>query len=270
LLSLINIGNGANDGNEMNQNLQSTTYAETRQAWRDIWIGTEFDNELKALEYRRAQEVLQTYLPFLDRKLPVLEAGCGPAHVVYYLQQHGYRAVGVDYAPEALVTTHERFPTLPLHMGDVHNLPYASNTFGGVLSFGVVEHFEHGPDQALRESYRVLARNGKLVITVPHPQFVESLYILKQKLFPNKTARAGYYERTYNHDELANQVRDSGFKIELVKPVGHSYTYYGLGGIFRNPKAYYDTSALAEKVGDLSRRVMPWLSAFHTLIIASK
>jgi SAM-dependent methyltransferase len=254
----------------MSHNLKSEVYAETRQAWRDIWIGTEFDNELKSLEYRRSQEVLQTYLPFLDRNLPVLEAGCGPAHVVYYLKQHGYRAIGVDYAPEALVTTHERFPDLPLHMGDVHNLPYASNTFGAVLSFGVVEHFEHGPDLALRESHRVLAKNGKLVITVPHPQFVESLYIFKQKLFPSKVARAGYYERTYTHDELANHVRNAGFKIELVKPIGHSYTYYGLGGPFRRADAYYATSDLAEKVGDISRRVIPWLSAFHTLIIASK
>jgi SAM-dependent methyltransferase len=254
----------------MNQNLQSATYAETRQAWRDIWIGTEFDNELKSLEYRRSQEVLQTYLPYLDSKLPVLEAGCGPAHVVYYLQKQGFRAIGIDYAPEALISTHDHFPELPLHMGDIHNLPYGSNTFGGVLSFGVVEHFEHGPDQALREAHRVLAPNGKLVITVPHPQFVESLYILKQKLFPNKSTRAGYYERTYSHDELANHVRYAGFKIELVKAVGHSYTYYGLGGIFRNPNAYYETSPFAEKVGDLSRRLLTWYTAFQTLIVASK
>jgi SAM-dependent methyltransferase len=250
---------------------QSPTYEETRQAWRNIWINATFDNELKTLDYERSQEILNTYVPYLDRNKPILEAGCGMGQVVYYLKNRGYQIVGLDYAPEPLAGTKERFPDLPLHMGDVHHLPYADNTFGNVLSFGVVEHFEQGPDAALRESYRVTAPNGKLIITVPHPQFLDTLVEIKNKVMPPKVARAEYYERTFSHQELAQHVTDAGYKIELVKPVGHSYTFYGLGAAFRKPNSWYDeTNGLAEMAANVSRRLLPWASAFHTLIIATK
>lgn len=250
--------------------LSTPTYQKTRQAWRDIWIGTEFDRELKSLDYPRAQETMSAYLPYLDKRYPVLEAGCGPAHIVYALGQRGYRIIGLDYAPEPLGYTHARFPDLPLHLGDVHTLPYPADYFGGYLSFGVVEHFEHGPQPALREAYRTLRPGGVLVLTVPHPQFVESLYQLRERLVPAAVKRAGYYERTYDHDELAGHVQAVGFSIEAIKPLAHSYTYFGLSRLFRNPSGYYESNALGERVGALSRRLMPWKSAFHTLIIGRK
>ncbi|MEP7285723.1 MAG: class I SAM-dependent methyltransferase [Chloroflexota bacterium] len=254
--------------------LSTPTYQQTRQAWRDIWSGTEFDRELTALGYKRYQEVLNTYLPYLDKSIPTLEAGCGPGQVVYYLRQQGYNTVGLDYAPEALKPTLIRFPTLPLHMGDVHHLPYPTDTFGGYLSFGVVEHFEHGPTLALAEAYRVLRPGGKLVLTVPHPQIVEDLYKLVNRLFPSRQNRLGpraeYYERTYSHQELTAIVQQVGFDITLVKPVGHSYTFYGLHRFFRRADGYYDTSPLAEFAATLTRRVLPWSTAFANMIIAEK
>jgi SAM-dependent methyltransferase len=249
------------------------TYEQTRQAWRDIWDGTEFDQELRSLEYARSQEVLNAYLPLLPDG-PVLEAGCGPGHVVYYLQQRGHRAIGLDYAPEALWPTHRRFPDLPLMLGDVHELPYADNSIGAYLSFGVVEHFEHGPLPALQEAYRVLRPEGLLVLTVPAPQIVESAYSLARKLFPERYTRLGkradYYERTYSHQELAAMTSQAGFRIERVQPIGHAYTFYGVHSIFRKPGSYYETSALAERLAAGCRRVLPWATAFHTLILGRK
>jgi SAM-dependent methyltransferase len=255
-------------------NTSSEVYEHTRRAWREIWIGTEFDLELQSLNYERFQEILKLYIPRLDRNAPILEAGCGPAHVVYYLRQQGFQTIGVDYAPEALQHTHNRFPDLPLHMGDVHALPYPSNYFGGYLSFGVVEHFEHGPEPALIEALRVLRPNGTLVITVPHPQLTESIYQALNRLLPGRQKklgpRAGYYERTYTHHELAKHVESAGFRIDLVTPVSHSYTFYGLHSIFRKRGGYYETNSLASAAALISRRILPWKTAFGTLILAHK
>ncbi len=250
--------------------LNTPTYAKTRQAWRDIWIGTEFDRELRSLEYPRSRELLDSYMPYLDKSAPTLEAGCGPGHIVYYLRERGYPTIGLDYAPEALAFTHARLPDLPLCVGDVHALPYPANSLGAVLSFGVVEHFEHGPIPALSEAFRVLKTGGVLVLTVPHPQFVEHLYVLRQRVAPTAEPRAGYYERTYTHGELADLVRKTGFTVELIKPIGHSYTFHGLHPIFRRAGTYYETSALAETAAAFSRRIIPWFAAFETLIVARK
>jgi SAM-dependent methyltransferase len=250
------------------------TYKQTRQAWRDIWIGTEFALELESLQYPRSQEILNIYLPYLNPSKPILEAGCGPGHVVYYLREHHLPVIGLDYAPEPLEAARRLVRDLPLQMGDVHFLPYADNYFGAYLSFGVVEHFEHGPGPALKEAYRVLASSGILVLTVPHPQFVEGLYQLRTRIFSafgkQLPQRAGYYERTYTHNELAHHVKSVGFTIKEIRPAAHSYTFYGLHPIFRQKNSYYKASPLAELAGRVSRNVFPWITAFHTVIIAQK
>ena len=102
----------------------TSLYDQTRQAWRDIWDHTDFDRELRTLSYIRAQELMNAYLPYLDRTAPTLEAGCGMGQIVYYLRQRGYAALGLDYAPEAVTPTKALFPNMPLHVGDVHHLPY--------------------------------------------------------------------------------------------------------------------------------------------------
>src|SRR5690242_9836304 len=101
--------------------LTTPSYQRTRQAWRDIWTRTDFDRELRSLTYPHFAALLASYLPHLPPGLPVLEAGCGPGHVVYYLRDRGYAALGADYAPEALKATHDQFPDLPLHVADIHH-----------------------------------------------------------------------------------------------------------------------------------------------------
>lgn len=249
------------------------SYERTRQAWRDIWTETNFARELASLSYARSQEIIDAYSPFLDRHAPNLEAGCGVGQVVYYLRQRGYPMVGVDYAPEALTPTLTLHPDLPLHVGDVHHLPYPAGYFGSYLSFGVLEHFEQGPDAALAEAHRVLTPGGALILTIPHPNMVEALRDAVNRLFPARLERLGkraeYYERTYSHSELADHVRRAGFDVQVVRPTSHSYTFYGLAPIFRRA-GYYQTSALGELAGKLGRWLLPWATAFGTLICARK
>jgi SAM-dependent methyltransferase len=248
-----------------------TTYADTRRAWRDIWSGTAFARELATLAYPRAQKLLGLYLPYLDKAAPILEAGCGPGHIVHYLRERGYPALGIDYAPEAFLVGAEPEirRELPLHVGDVHHLPYPADTFGAYLSFGVVEHFEHGPAAALAEAYRVLQPGGVLVLTTPTPNFVEALRKFKDRLLNNHKKRADYFETAYTGRQLAHHAIQAGFVVARTVPYSHSFTFYGLGGPFRAP-GYYRTSRLAEFAGAWGKRLAPWATAFEALVIATK
>lgn len=245
-------------------------YDSTRQAWEDIWESASIEIELEAIGYERSQATLRAYLPYLPKDVPLLEAGSGLSAVVITLRQMGYRIQGLDYAINALRTSKLHDAGLPLVSGDVHALPYASDSLGAYLSFGVLEHFEHGMQPALKEAFRVLMPQGVLVLTIPYPNVVNWLVGWRRKQAGvSRLNDDDFYESTYDRGELVGQVTQAGFHIEQVLPTSHAYTLWGLGSVFRAP-GYYRTSKLADRLGGLLKIVSPWAFNFSTLMIARK
>ncbi|MCY3779645.1 MAG: methyltransferase domain-containing protein [Chloroflexi bacterium] len=245
-------------------------YASTRKSWENIWDKASIEAELEAAGYARAQETIRAYLPFLSKADAHLEAGSGLSAIVITLRNLGYDVHGLDYAVNALRASHRHDDSLPLAAGDVHQLPYRDNCFGSYLSFGVLEHFEHGMLPALKEAYRVVKPGGVVVLTIPYPNLI---YKLVQ--YRRKRARAGpladdsFYESAYTRQQLTEIVTEAGFKVELCEAASHAFTLWGLGGLFR-ASGYYKTSQLADCAGSLLKRILPWPFNFSTLIIARK
>ena len=245
-------------------------YDSTRRAWEDIWDEASIEAELEAAAYARSQATLNAYLPFLDQADLHLEAGSGLSAIVIELRQRGYAVQGLDYAVNALLASRRYDGSLPLAAGDVHHLPYRDNCFGSYLSFGVLEHFEEGMLPALREAHRVLKPGGILVLTIPYPNLINRLVQWRRKLTgAGLLTDADFYESTYTREQLHNAVTRAGFQVELSQPTSHSFTLWQLGGPFREP-GYYRTSALAEMLGALLKRLLPWPFNFSTLIVARK
>lgn len=245
-------------------------YNSTRQAWEHIWDTASVERELQEIEYARAQHTLLTYTAYLKKDGIHLEAGSGLSAVVITLRKMGYNVVGLDYAENALHTSHAYDASLPLLVGDVHALPHANNSLDGYLSFGVLEHFEHGMQPALKEAFRILKPGGILVLTIPYPNVVNRLVAWQRRQQGITVLNDDeFFESTYTRDALSQNVTGVGFKLEKVMPTSHSYTLWGLGGPFR-AKGYYQTSALAEVLGSILNRIMPWPFNFSTLVIARK
>ena len=247
-----------------------TRYDSTRAAWEEIWDGSSMELELEAARNDRAQATMRVYLPYLSKSELHLEAGSGLSAVVISLQALGYKAFGLDYAQNALRESRRYDPSLPLTAGDVHHLPYSDECFGGYLSFGVLEHFEHGMLPALAEAYRVLKPAGALVLTIPYPNVVYRVVQLKRKLTgAGQLTDDAFYESAYSREELIVIVSQAGFRDIQALPTSHAFTLWGLGGLFRRP-GYYQTSALADSLGALLKRILPWAFNFSTLVIARK
>lgn len=247
-----------------------TRYDSTRQAWENIWDSASVEKELVAVRYPRSLETIRIYSAYLPKDDLILEAGSGLSAVVLLLREMGFRVAGMDYAENALHTSRACEPTLPLLCGDVHSLPFPDNALGGYLSFGVLEHFEHGMTPALTEAYRILKPGGVLVLTIPYPNIVQQLVAWRRRLRGASTLNNDdFYESTYTRAALIDAVRGAGFAVRRAEPTSHSFTLWGLGGVFR-ADGYYQTSALAENAGRLAKRVFPWLFNFMTLIVAVK
>lgn len=136
--------------------------------WDNLWL-TEAHRE----RYARAESgALPWFLrgPVKRHLKPggrVLEAGCGQAHFTVAMAARGYRAEGVDFAPQVVERLSSRFPQLRFWVGDVRSLAVASDSYDAVYSPGVCEHFSEGPDAVLGETFRVLRPGGIALISTP-------------------------------------------------------------------------------------------------------
>jgi len=164
-------------------------YDSTRQAWEDIWARADVQIELDALRETRTADQLGVFPAYLSKEGIILEAGVGLGATMIWLREQGFRMIGLDYAVNALRAARAYDPALNMQAGDVHALPYRSGSLHGYLSFGVLEHFEHGMGPALREANRVLAPGGTLVLTIPYPNVVHRLVGWKRRLRPGPPDR---------------------------------------------------------------------------------
>lgn len=138
----------------------------------------------------------------------ILDAGCGRGEWVSFLNTKGYDSVGLDYSSEMIETNKKNFPNCKFIMGDIQSMPLDSDCFNGLISWGVVEHDEAGPDTALKEFHRILKLGGRAMITVP----VDSLAQRRasETEFPDGKV---FFQYFFTQDELSTLVSNNGFKI---------------------------------------------------------
>lgn len=124
--------------------------------------------------------LLHLIMKYMPRGTLILESGCGLGRYVKYLQDMGWQTVGLEWSLNTLKVMHEVWPEVKVLVGDAENSPFADNTFDGVLSLGVVEHWRGGLEAPLCDIYRVLKPDGVAIITVP---CLNGVRRIKQKIF---------------------------------------------------------------------------------------
>ena len=89
--------------------------------------------------------------------------------------------------------------------GDGQNMPIKSESFDSIVAGEIIEHLEN-PEIFLKESYRVLKENGKLIITTPNRKSwwnrITKSYFIK------------YHVSLFTKDELTLSLKKVGFSME--------------------------------------------------------
>lgn len=102
----------------------------------------------------------------LSRFRRVLDVGAGTGYGSELLAYNAKSVVALDYAADALAVV----PVEDKVQATAASLPFAANAFDLVVAFEVIEHLE---DWAafLRETRRVLAPGGQLIVSTPNTKY---------------------------------------------------------------------------------------------------
>ena len=105
----------------------------------------------------------------------ILDFGCGEGELLSAIDKTNFR-VGVDLSFEALCEARRQWLD-GIHLvriGSDAKLPFPDRCFDCVVSTEVIEHV---PDETkmLDEAWRVLTKNGRLVLTTPHRHWLSVL-----------------------------------------------------------------------------------------------
>lgn len=136
--------------------------------------------------------------------LSVLDVGCGDGAIGEPLREMGNRVISVELPKIVKLAQSRRVPLLVA--GDAEHLAFASESLDVVIASEVVEHL-WDPISFFNEAYRVLRRNGYLVMSTP--EGLESL-------------RYDSHKHYFTVEELKRMLgaRFSLQEVKRLKPLG--------------------------------------------------
>lgn len=135
--------------------------------WTRWWehVDEPTDKIARSMEQTEVWKRMEAYLRDRGR---ILEAGCGLGQWVRFFSMKGFEAIGIDNCAPAIEKARSSYPGLEFVKGDISSMSFPDNYFDAIVSYGVLEHFEEGAEEPLREHLRVLKPNSHLVVTVPY------------------------------------------------------------------------------------------------------
>ncbi|MFQ5940565.1 MAG: methyltransferase domain-containing protein [Nitrososphaerales archaeon] len=142
----------------------------------------------------------------------MLDMGCAYGSLTKLLADHFrvQEAYGIDIDVERLQEAKAKgISTVKINLEN-EALPFADNYFDLVTSFGMLEHLTY-LDNVMAESYRVLKKNGYLLITVPNLASYRSRFELLFGYQPrdvevSKNVAVGIYNHKHYLNKVLNHV----------------------------------------------------------------
>jgi ubiquinone/menaquinone biosynthesis C-methylase UbiE len=165
----------------------------------------------RAFTKRWDKEVLM-HLPNNIGSLRILDVGCGWGRLLTRLADVGARQLaGMDLAPRMVELVRQRLAErgvkADIQVADAEDrIPWENDSFDVITLTGGFHHL-YRPMDALQEVYRVLKKNGHLIITDPY--FFPPVRQILNYLCSLKGADGDY--RFYTPEEVSKMVESAGF-----------------------------------------------------------
>lgn len=178
-------------------------------------------------------------LTALPRGARVVDLGCGSGVFSVLLHQVGYRMTGVDLSPALIERARVKNADIRFEVADVERLPFASESFDGVLLSSIVHHLPD-PSACAAEVYRVLVKGGRFMAFDPN-RMNPFMYLYRDPSSPfYSQVGVTVNERPILARQTAEVFRRTGFTVESDFLSSLAYQYVA-SGIMRHLLPVYNT-----------------------------
>ncbi|MDM1021006.1 class I SAM-dependent methyltransferase [Acinetobacter sp. VNK23] len=167
----------------------------------------------QGIEFQKMRKLIQAH-----QFKRVLDLGCGGGHVTYQIAPCVDEVVAYDLTPSMveLVAQQSRergFHNVIGQQGAAESLSFANQSFDCAITRYSAHHWQNVM-QAMSEIYRVLAKNGKLVIV----DILGNANPVMDTFFQTiETIRDPSHVRNYSLQEWMHFAEYAGFKVETVE-----------------------------------------------------
>lgn len=168
---------------------------------------TIIDNILKNWRTNKA-------VKFLNKNDTICDLGCGYDGIFLKNIKNGIkRGIGVDNK----VCKKNNESAIKLIAADLNkNLPLRSETFDAVTSFAVLEHIENY-NKFLKETLRILKKDGILIMTTPDPKAKIIWEILMRAKIIQQSDNIEEHKNYFHGDKIVEILKNIGFSEVVLK-----------------------------------------------------
>jgi ubiquinone/menaquinone biosynthesis C-methylase UbiE len=167
---------------------------------------------------RRGDEIIRTIKKYKTCYAPkILDIGAADGLMLSRIKKEfpQTECAGLEYSDELIATCSDK--NIKIIQGDAQNLPFADNYFDIILATAIIEHLDR-PTKMLDESYRVLKKEGLIILTTPNPFFEKIADWLNH-------FEKNIHQETFTIYKLKKYLAKSNFKILaterfMISPIG--------------------------------------------------
>lgn len=159
-----------------------------------------------------------------NRRIRILDLGCGNGFVASQLSKLGHDVVGIDSAVDGINIARTSYPTPHFQRASIYEDKWPGihdDWFDCVVSLEVVEHLLY-PKVLFERSYRLVKKDGYLLVSTPYHGYLKNLALSLTNNWDRHfdVAWDGGHVKFFSRKTLGKMAMDAGFKNIGVFGVG--------------------------------------------------
>ncbi len=156
-------------------------------------------------------ETLKSLLNFLpDDGKTAIDIGCGDGLFVSMLKSRGWKVFGVETSLQAIKNIKTDIEDIII--GKIEEINLSEESFDLAVMIDSLEHF-YNPLFVLEKTYKLLKKNGTLLITTPNIRSINSIIFRKHWVHLRPREHIFYF----SPETISQILERTGFKVQKIK-----------------------------------------------------